>query len=237
MASSSSNSTVNLDLLLVKYLQQKGYKDSETALRAEGKLTSIQELHAELQKFLSATATTAPGTNGNISGSNNGPVPPAAAIEASLPNWILFYNEDEANHPDVYETSYTKLRRWVDNSIDRYKPELKPILYPLFVHSYLDLIFKNLTDLAQQFFEAFQNDHVELHGAQELKTLASITNPSQLKENPLAAMYRENKFGVVMSRYSFELLLTYLQDAQLTTFLRLVNQYISIRGKFFFLVL
>ncbi len=42
--------------------------------------------------------------------------------------------------PSRYGAGYAKLRDWVYNSLDQYKPELMRILYPVFLHSYFDLI-------------------------------------------------------------------------------------------------
>ena len=44
--------------------------------------------------------------------------------EASIANFILFYNEAEANNPKAYEQSYARLRKWIDDSIDAYKVNL-----------------------------------------------------------------------------------------------------------------
>ena len=39
----------------------------------------------------------------------------------SITNFLLFYNEDEVNNPNAYDASYSKLIKWVDDSIDIYK--------------------------------------------------------------------------------------------------------------------
>jgi transcription initiation factor TFIID subunit 5 len=39
----------------------------------------------------------------------------------SIANFVLFYNEDEANNPKAYDQSYSRLVKWVDDSIDIYK--------------------------------------------------------------------------------------------------------------------
>ena len=41
--------------------------------------------------------------------------------ENSIANFVLFYNEDEVNNPKAYDHSYSKLCKWVDDSIDIYK--------------------------------------------------------------------------------------------------------------------
>jgi transcription initiation factor TFIID subunit 5 len=41
--------------------------------------------------------------------------------DSSIANFVLFYNEDEINNPQAYDHSYSKLLKWVDESIDIYK--------------------------------------------------------------------------------------------------------------------
>ena len=78
--------------------------------------------------------------------------------------------------------------------------------------------------------ESFQSDHLELHG-QEIARLAGIVEPAHLIENEAVQNFRNFKYGVRMSRYSFELLLCFLQDNKFMLLLRIMNQYVSIQGK------
>ncbi len=41
---------------------------------------------------------------------------------------------------------------------------MHPILYPVFIHSILDLLLKNESGIAQEFFDAYSNEHRTLHG-------------------------------------------------------------------------
>lgn len=148
--------------------------------------------------------------------------------ETSITNYVLFYNEDEANNPLAYEQSYVQLRKWIDDSIDIYKLELSRILFPIFVHAYLDLISKNLKENALDFFQKFKQDHIEGHGDQ-LSGIQSILAP-ELMQDTLVQSFRKNKYGVKMCKYSFELLLCFLQDNKFMLVLRLMNQYINIES-------
>ncbi|KAI8062763.1 WD40-repeat-containing domain protein [Gilbertella persicaria] len=129
---------------------------------------------------------------------------------------------------DAYDLSYKSLREWIENSLDWYKPELRSVLYPIFVHSYLDLVGKHLTDKAKPFFNTYKRDHVELHTI-DLNTLETVTEPHHIRENELARMYRDNKYNLRMSGVPFELFLNYLQDNKFMLLLRIVNQYLNIQ--------
>ena len=64
----------------------------------------------------------------------------------------------------------------------------------------------------------------------EIQRLANISDSLHLENNELVANYRENKYSLIMSKYSFELLLCFLQDNKYMLILRLMNQYITIEA-------
>ena len=53
-----------------------------------------------------------------------------------ITNFVLFYNEDEVNNPKAYDNSYSKLLKWVDDSIDIYK-----VCCSLGVSCWMSLVF------------------------------------------------------------------------------------------------
>ncbi|KAG0361195.1 Transcription initiation factor TFIID subunit 5 [Gamsiella multidivaricata] len=80
-----------VDRIVLNYLNQKGYKQAETALKREANLMTLEELEAS---FASAEKD-------------------AAASKK--------HDKDELASPDAYELAYSSLRRWVENSLDLYK--------------------------------------------------------------------------------------------------------------------
>lgn len=67
-----------------------------------------------------------------------------------------------------------------------------------------------------------------LHG-DEMVRLKSINDIVQMKENSLASTYRNNKYNLTMSAYSFQLLINFLQENNFFVLLKILNQYINIR--------
>lgn len=59
--------------------------------------------------------------------------------------------------------------------------------------------------------------------------LKGISDSVQLKENSLASTYRNNKYNLTMSAYSFQLLINFLQENNFFVLLKILNQYINIR--------
>lgn len=133
------------------------------------------------------------------------------------------------NDPDIYYRAYSILRGWVETSLDLYKPELSRILYPLFVHCYLELVSKNFIKHAKIFYDNFKDDHMILHGL-EVKQLAGISLPDHLKENALAQAYRTNKYRILLSKTTMNLLLYFLHENEAVggaVLIRIINQYLN----------
>lgn len=60
--------------------------------------------------------------------------------------------------------------------------ELARVLYPVFVHCFLDLVEANETELSREFFATFRGDHESLHSA-ELARLQGLSSPEHLASN------------------------------------------------------
>ncbi|KAJ1964707.1 Transcription initiation factor TFIID subunit 5 [Dipsacomyces acuminosporus] len=209
-SSSTGNSGVSqkhVEKIVLQYLKDKGYHDAEKALREDAKLDRMETTLADMASAFPA------GEVGS---------------DASVPNWILFYNEAEQGNPDAYSQSYGELRRWIDSSLDVYKHELYAVSYPIFVHSYLDLLARGLCEKAAEFMEKYSRDHIVFHG-RDIGTLRTLTAQGHVEENELARLFRGNKYSIRMTRVGFELLLSFLQDHQYTLLMRTVNQRLNIR--------
>lgn len=132
--------------------------------------------------------------------------------------------------PQSYRHAYQILRSWIESSLDIYKPELRKILFPIFLHSYFDLVSKGATIQAQEYFETFKPDHVDLHG-HDLREVSAVVLASHIDENQLAVLYRTAKYRLSMSRITFDLMLHFLFENEAeggAIVMRLLNQYIEI---------
>lgn len=133
------------------------------------------------------------------------------------------------NDPEIYYRAYGILRGWVETSLDLYKPELSRLLYPLFVHCYLELVAKNYIRNAKVFLDKYKEDHMILHGL-EVQQLGGISLPDHLKENPLAQAYRANKYRILVSKTTMNLLLYFLHENEAVggaVLIRIINQHLN----------
>jgi len=86
--------------------------------------------------------------------------------------------------------------------------------------------------VARDFVERHIHEHKDLHG-DEINRVISVTTRQQLEENEVTKKWRNNKFNVKMCRYSYNLLISFLQQSKFMGILGLVNQYLHLKGILF----
>ncbi|GAA6032360.1 hypothetical protein JCM8097_008136 [Rhodosporidiobolus ruineniae] len=116
--------------------------------------------------------------------------------------------------PPSWDKGYEGLRSFVENSLDIHRPELHPLLLPLFVHSYLDLVLVGYRDAADHFFERFESDHTPLYPSLT-RLLRSLRLPQHVSENEVALRWRQERYHVRLSERGWGLLLGWLQGGGL----------------------
>lgn len=134
--------------------------------------------------------------------------------------------------PKAYLHAYSMLRDWTEASLDIYRPELRKVLYPIFVHSFLDLVNKGHTIAAKEFYDAVKDDHAVLHGY-DIRNLAGVSLPSHLEDNAMTGLYRKNKYRIALSRTTYDLLLNFMFENEAeggAILMRLLNQYVEVQA-------
>uniref|UniRef100_A0A2P2MAI1 Uncharacterized protein MANES_16G128700 n=1 Tax=Rhizophora mucronata TaxID=61149 RepID=A0A2P2MAI1_RHIMU len=137
--------------------------------------------------------------------------------------FVSFRSEDS---PARYQDEYSKLRSWTYSSLDMYKHELLRVLYPIFIHSYMDLVAKGHIQEARIFFNTFREDHELMH-LRDLQKLEGVLSPSHLEDMEFAHYLRQCKFNIKICQYSNELLMQYLRKTKSTMMLGIVNEHIN----------
>ncbi|CAI0441457.1 unnamed protein product [Linum tenue] len=145
--------------------------------------------------------------------------------DPDLSNLILSLSKS-GDDPGQYHEEYGKLRTWTFNSLDLYKHELLRVLYPVFIHCYMDLVAKGHIQDARAFFNTFREDHEMLH-ARDLQKLEGVLSPSHIQEMEFAHTLRQSKVNIKMCEYSHELLMQHLRKTKSTTVLGIVNERIN----------
>lgn len=145
--------------------------------------------------------------------------------EASASNFVNPVGDDIKKS---YEYQYRKLLKWVDNSLDLYREGLFQVMFPVLVHSYLDLIEQENTERAVKMLSLFSKKGMENH-KDEIQQLNSVLEKIHIREHSLCLLFRKNKYIVPMSKYSLHLLIQFIQENGLNLIQKIINQYIKVK--------
>ncbi|QCE16302.1 transcription initiation factor TFIID subunit 5 [Vigna unguiculata] len=146
-------------------------------------------------------------------------------LEPDIANHLLAFSQLESG-PARFHDGYSKLRTWTYSSLDLYKHELLRVLYPVFIHCFMDLVAKGHVQEARNFFNTFREDHEMMH-LRDLQKLEGVLSPTHLEEMEFAHSLRQSKFNIKICEYSYELLLQHLHSTQSTTILGIINEHIN----------
>lgn len=237
---SSSSSAQDHTSIVLEYLVKRGYNGAAQALRAELDPSSVQHRgqasaaangqgagsssstsHQQGQSQPNAPRAVAGGRNisqdtfekrhlgnANHQAAAVGAARPGANVHgASIgPNGKPVVRED----PMPWRDGLFGLREFVHGSLDIHRPELLPILLPVYVHSIIDLIMLNFKDQAEVIFRSFVADYQSTNPS-IVNLLSSLKSPSQIFENEQANRWRRERYVVKMTRRGWSLLLGWLQ--------------------------
>lgn len=196
----SQFSQADLNRIVLEYLNKKGYHKTESMLRIES-----SRIPGQL-----GAAVTSQNTNLVTPGS-------------------IGSRNDYDTTADTYSRGYHVLRSWCESSLDLYRADLEKFLFPIFIHCYLDLITKNYISELRFFFEKYSSDHLVLHNY-EITRISGLGSLENLQSNDVAKIFRENKYKVVVSKTSLNLLLNFLHENEAIgggVIIRIINQYIE----------
>ena len=207
------------------FLRSRGYARAEAALR-----TDLANVEGAGQLTL--------GQSDDIAqfGSKNAPgrVREAAQLQSF---------RDRTDPGDAIR-AYEGLREFCYGSLDLYREEILPVLLPVFVHLYLQLVNAGWLDIADQLFEVFQRDAESRHRPL-LSKLAALRSKDVIEEDEMAQRWLKAKYRLRMSQRGYGLFIGWLEASGSTyapagenegrgrdRILRIVNQSLAINSAF-----
>jgi len=111
----------------------------------------------------------------------------------------------------MYSKAFVLLQNWIDNTLDIYKPELRRLLWPIYVYFYLNLVGdfypRDSQDFFQAFKELFEGEHED-----DLRALSPLHDPEHLEQNDIAQLYRNNRYRLSLSTMAFHSLMQFLES-------------------------
>jgi transcription initiation factor TFIID subunit 5 len=113
----------------------------------------------------------------------------------------------------MYTKVFGLLQNWIENSLDIYKPELKRVLWPIFVHSFLNLVGDFMPRDAEQFFSTYK-ELFEAEHEDDLRALQPIYEAEHAQQNQIAQLYRNHQYRLTLSNMAFATLIQFLESRE-----------------------
>ena len=210
-----SSGTADRNSVIRDYLDRRGFSRTIAALDAE--------VAAEAGNGSTATGpvTRAQQTADEYAARN---APAAVAkSEDALRHWRASIDFS------AWETGLQGLYHFVHGSLDIHRAELLPILLPVFVHIYLDLVLggEDLRTQADSLFNKYSKEH-EYSNAPLMQHLQGLRLPAHVFESEWATRWRSDRYLMPLSERGWGLLNGWLQGAG---FLSLDNRANLDRGR------
>lgn len=112
---------------------------------------------------------------------------------------------------EKYLRAFELLRTWIEDNLELYKPELRRLLWPVFVYSLLNLAAEYYVKDSDRFYRAhsdmFRQEHQD-----DLRALATVKLPEHLETSHIAKIYRNNKYRLTLSVTAFNNLMQFLES-------------------------
>jgi transcription initiation factor TFIID subunit 5 len=125
-----------------------------------------------------------------------------------------------------YAKAYTMLSNWIESNLDIYKvrtkspsvmqlttcqTELRRLLWPIFLYSFLDLIAHHYSAEGEAFLIKFSPQFEKFHG-DHLRILETIKLQPQLQENEITRLYLNERYRIPLNVTVYYNLMTFLES-------------------------
>ncbi|KAL8842664.1 MAG: hypothetical protein Q9170_000439 [Blastenia crenularia] len=112
-----------------------------------------------------------------------------------------------------YGKAFDLFRNWIEENLEIYKPDLRRLLWPVFVYSFLGLVSDFYPREAKSFFanfrEIFENEHEG-----DLRGLQAIALPEHVSTNEIAKIYQSQRYRATLSQTAFFNLIQFLESKE-----------------------
>ncbi|TRY61713.1 hypothetical protein TCAL_04186 [Tigriopus californicus] len=197
-ASASASNPTPAPLIMPSAIKKE---EPDSELSRVLKFLQENQLGDAAEKVKRAFATSSPSTASSSSAATGIKTEPATPNVGSQPNNVLASYESEGD-PRLYERVYHDLVEFVHNSLDLYRHELALILYPVFVHMYLELIYNSHESTGKDFLDRFSVIQ-ETFFQEDIKKLSFISKKEHMAGSELMENFQTSQFTVRMSRDTY----------------------------------
>ncbi|KAB7498254.1 Transcription initiation factor TFIID subunit 5 [Armadillidium nasatum] len=124
----------------------------------------------------------------------------------------IFSTYKNEGDPTEYEETYLNLLNFIERSLDSYKHEVSQVLYPVFVHMYLELVYNGHENMAIAFLERFSPQQEDYY-QEDILSLSLVTTRDHMSGYQIMDNFRGSQFNVRITREGHAHLKRYLSEA------------------------
>ena len=179
--------------LIFSYFKGKNYRSSENALKSE------------LKNYLKA--------EGNAAFLQPVNVPAMTELLKAIHDF---------NQESEYFDSFAGFKNWVESTADFYQNDLRKILGPIFIFTYIEMVKREFYEYTDSFYKEFHSCHWD---QTELEKLQKIKSSDQ----DLGVF--SQRYPISMDSFSFSQLVYYLETHSLIIILSIINKNLSVNLK------
>ncbi|XP_062592519.1 TAF5-like RNA polymerase II p300/CBP-associated factor-associated factor 65 kDa subunit 5L [Saccostrea cucullata] len=149
--------------------------------------------------------------------------------EVTVDNLLTF--SSFSGDASACDEQFSRLKSYINRGSEPYKSQLQPLLYPVFVHLYLDQLCNGHKTPAHRFY----SKHVKLFDneksySQTLESIHKLYNSTDVMGCLEATDFRENKFKIRLSEGALEYLLRHLKHEDNGTIFQIFNQNVKLEN-------
>ncbi|KAL8806494.1 MAG: hypothetical protein Q9182_001276 [Xanthomendoza sp. 2 TL-2023] len=112
-----------------------------------------------------------------------------------------------------YGKAFDLLRNWIEGNLEIYKPDLRRLLWPVFVYAFLELVSEWYPKESRTFFNSYR-DIFETEHETDMRALQAIALPEHVYENQIAKIYHSQRYRVTLSQTAFYNLIGFLEHKE-----------------------
>jgi len=197
--------------LVSEFLGARGFEQASDALRAESSTDGRRTRESRLEKVIRRAQMLSGGSTDMI-------------LSSTL-------DARGSQNPTLFAESFSTYQDWAAASLERFRPELACVSFPLFVHCFLKILQLHPEESqARSFFNRWCNDF-RLTNYREVQALSTLTGKADLEGDEYARSLlgpNRARFRVSLAKATFELLISFLTTSDLLLLVDLLNTYVSV---------
>ncbi|GAB1609081.1 TAF5-like RNA polymerase II p300/CBP-associated factor-associated factor 65 kDa subunit 5L [Argonauta hians] len=127
---------------------------------------------------------------------------------------------------------FSQLKQFICDAVEPYRSELHVLLFPMFVHVYLEMLHNGHRSPAHKFHArhaAFFREDSENHDI--LDTLVKLNNREDVLTCKLVAEFRDHKYSLAFTQDTFDYLVRFLKADDNMIMLQIFNKHLKVEVK------